>query len=222
MEKETVIIRLRATIDFSQETISWLDRIANTTDDKESDNGIWFAKERGKCFLEEHKYLWEQVLTAESDQVIQRYFLDLGFDEKLLPKTKITEAYFGSWVIEAAVTIAGSVGWTYTLIEAISRIPDIIEGLNKLKDSIVKGFHRKVDDKAIDLLTKQAQDRGLPSPPSHNVMIVKDFILDARPLTSLKPSEMKSHEIHLRAAVSQDVFTLILSEPLKTQHRQAR
>ena len=208
MEKETVIIRLKSTIDFGQKTISWLNRVANTTDDKENENRVWFAKERGKYFLGEFQNLWEQVLTTESDQVIQSYFLELGFDEKLLPRTKITEAYFGSWVMEAAVIIASSIGGTYALIKAVSEIPDMIEGLNKLKDIIAKNFHRKVEKKVIDLLTEQAQNYNLPLPPPHHVILMKDFVLDARPLASLKPSEMKSHEIHLRAAISQDAFAL--------------
>ena len=37
---------------------------------------------------------------------------------------------------------------------------------------------------------------------------VKDFVIDARPLTALTPREMKSHKIHLSTGVSIDAFTL--------------
>jgi len=131
MEKETVIIRLRASIDFGQETMSWLNRVAKIADEQKNDNGIWFAREGGKYFLSEFQYSWQQALTEETDQTIQNYFLELGFDERFLPKTKITETYSGSWVMEAAVTIASSIGGTYALIKGVSEIPDMIEGLTK-------------------------------------------------------------------------------------------
>lgn len=207
MEKETVIIRLRASIDFGQETMSWLNSVAKSADQQKNDNGIWFAREGGKYFLSEFQGTWRQALTEEADQTIQDYFLELGFDERFLPKTKITETYSGSWVMEAAVTIASSIGGTYALIKGVSEIPDMIEGLTKLKDSIAKKFHRRVDEKATDLLTEQAKRNSLPPPP-HHVMHMKDFVLDARPLASLRPSAMKSHAIHLQAAVSQDAFSL--------------
>lgn len=207
MEKETVILRLRASIDFEQETMAWLNRAAKNADDQNNENGLWFAREGGKYFLSEFQGSWRQALTEETDQSVQNYFLELGFDERFLPKTKITETYSGSWVMEAAVTIASSIGGTYTLIKGVSEIPDMIEGLTKLKDTIAKKFHRRVDDKATELLIEQAKRNSLPPPP-HHVMHMKDFVLDARPLASLKPEEMKSHAIHLQAAVSQYAFSL--------------
>lgn len=207
MEKETVIIRLKTSIDFGQETMSWLNHVANIADEQKDNNGVWFAKEGGKFFFIEFQGSWGQALTEVADKTIQNYFLELGFDERFLPKTKITETYSGSWVMEAAVTIASSIGGTYALIKGVSEIPDMIEGLTKLKDSIAKKFHRRIDDKATDLLKEEAKRNSLPPPP-HHVMHIKDFILDARPLASLKPSEMKSHAIHLQAAVSQDAFSL--------------
>jgi hypothetical protein len=207
MEKETVIIRLRASIDFEQDAKTWLNRIANIAEEQNSDNGIWFAREGGKYFLSEFQGSWRQALTEETDQTIQSYFKELGFNQNLLPKTKITETYSGSWVMEAAVTIASSIGGTYALIKGVSEIPDMIEGLTKLKDRIANRFHRRVDREAGELLREQVMRKNLPSPPPH-VMHMNDFVLDARPLASLKPSEMKSHAIHLQAAVSQDAFSL--------------
>lgn len=207
MEKETVIIRLRASIDFEQETISWLHHVSKIADEQKRDNEIWFAREGGKLFFSEFQSIWRQELTEEVDQSIQGYFVDLGFDKRFLPKTKITETYPGSWVMEAAVTIASSIGGTYALIKGVSEIPEMIEGLTKLKDIIAKRFLRRIDEKAAGLLTEQAKHNNLPSPP-HHVIHMNDFVLDARPLASLKPSEMKSHAIHLQAAVSQDSFSL--------------
>jgi len=207
MEKETVILRLRASIDFGQETMVWLNSVVKIADKQNDNYGIWFAREGGKVFLSEYQGLWRKALIEESDQIIQNYFLELGFSEEFLPRTKITEVYPGSWVMEAAVTIASSIGGTYALIKGVSEIPNMIEGLTKLKDIIAEKFHRRVDEKATKLLSEQAEQNNLPLPP-HHVIHMKDFVLDARPLASLKPSEMKSHSIHLRAAVSQDAFAL--------------
>jgi len=206
VEKETVIVRLRASIDIGQEAMSWMAELLKY-DRKQNDNELWFARDGGKIFLSEFHGSWRQALIEESDNAIQSYFLQLGFNQEFLPRTKVTEAYSGSWVMEAAVTIASSIGGTYALIKGISDIPDIAEGLTKLKDSIAKKFHRKVNTKAAELLVEQSKRNQLPPPPT-NILQTKDFVLDARPLLALKPSEMKAHSIHLQAAVSQDAFTL--------------
>lgn len=207
MEKETVIVSLRASIDFGKETKGWMSHSLELNKERENENGLWFAREGGKVFFSEFQGLWRQALTEETDDAIQKYFLELGFDERFLPKTKITETYYGSWVMEAAVTIASSIGGTYALIKGVSEIPDMVEGLTKLKDSIAKKFTYRVDIKAADLLAEQAKRYNLPAPPP-SVLQTKDFVLDARPLASLKPSEMKAHSIHLQAAISQDTFSL--------------
>lgn len=206
MEKETVIARLRASIDFGQEAMRWMNTSLENYDNK-NDNGLWFARDGGKIFLSEFSGSWRQALIEETDSTIQNYFVELGFNEEFLPKTKITEAYSGSWVMEAAVTIASSIGGTYALIKGISEIPDIAEGLTKLKDSIAKKFHHRANTKAAELLAEQAKRYHLPPPPT-SILKTKDFVLDARPLLALKPGEMKAHSIHLQAAVSQDAFTL--------------
>ncbi len=207
MEKETVIIRLRASIDFGQEAINWMNDALKISNEQKNDNGLWFARDGGKIFLSEFQGSWRQALTEESDQTIQNYFLELGFDKKFLPQTKITETYSGSWVMEAAVIIASSIGGTYALIKGVSEIPDMVEGLTKLKDLIAKKFTRRVNTKAAELLSEQAERNNLPAPPT-SILQTKDFVLDARPLASLKPSEMKAHAIHLQAAISQDAFSL--------------
>jgi len=102
-------------------------------------------KKGEKYFFGEFDRIWSQTLLNEVDQSIQNYFVELGFDEIYLPKTKIIETYSGSWIMEAAVTIASSIGGTYVLIKGVSEIPDMIEGLTKLKEMIAKNFHRKVD-----------------------------------------------------------------------------
>ena len=192
MEKETVILRLKTSIDFGQETISWLNQVSNIVDEQKKDNEIWFAKENGKYFLSKFKDTWQQAFTEEVDLTVQNYFLELGFDKDFLPKTKIIKSYSGSWVMEAAVTIASTIGGTYVLIKGVSEIPDMVEGLTKLKDIIAKKFHRRVDKEATDLLSEQAaKHNNLPSLP-HHVMQTKDFVLDDKPLASLKPNEMES------------------------------
>lgn len=207
MEKETVIIRLRASIDFEQEASSWMNNTLRIANQQNDNKGLWFIREGGRIFLSEFQGSWRDALVEETDEVVQNYFLQLGFDQRFLPRTKITETYSGSWVMEAAVTIASSIGGTYALIKGVSEISDIVEGLNKLKDSIADKFTKRVNRKAADLLVDQAKRNKIPLPPS-NILRTKDFVLDARPLASLKPSEMKAHAIHLQAAISQETFSL--------------
>ena len=206
MEKETVILRFRASIDFGQEAKSWLNSLLyNSTNDE--DNILWFAKENGKHFLSEYQGSWKDTLIEETEDKIHKYFIELKLEEKFLPKTKIIESYSGSWVMEAAVTMPGSIGGIYALITGISEIAVIVEGLTRLKDSIANKFTRRINAKAFDLISERCRRYNLPSPPE-NILHTKDFVMDARPLASIKPSEMKTHSIHLHVSVSQNIFTL--------------
>ena len=201
MEKETVILRLRVSIDIGQDAITWMNSVTNF--DKQNDNVFWFAKDGGKIFLSIFQNSWQQALVEETDQTIQIYLLELGFNEKLLPKTKITEAFSSSWEMYAEVTILASVRVTFALIKDVSEIPDMVEGLTKLKDSIADKFFRRADIKAAELLKELAKINQLPPPPA-NILEMVDFVLDARPILLLKPSEMKADSLYFQAAVSQD------------------
>lgn len=206
MEKQTIILRITASIDFGQEAINWMDEIAKGRSEGELGN-LWFITHHGQDFLNEFRGQFGNILIEEIDNEVQSFFRERGMEEEFLPKAEVVETYIGSLTIATIVAIGYAVGKTYEVIKGVSEIPDAVDGLTKLKNSIIKTFKRKSNARARELLFEQAKRQNLPAPPQ-NVLEVKDFVIDARPLSALRPNEMKSHSIHLNAGVSQDSFTL--------------
>jgi hypothetical protein len=198
MEKETVLAKIRATIEFSDKAHQWLEKL-----EKED---VWFAKQRGALFFSEFRRTWEGTLITSAEPIINDYFLKLGLSENRLPKLKIYESYHGSFIMEAALTMFGTVGTVYTVLKGISEIPQIADGLVELKERLKKAFSRKASEKVREHLNSSSNRYEIPAPPSNPINT--DFSLDARPLLSLTPSIMKSHKVHLNVAVSRDSFTL--------------
>jgi hypothetical protein len=198
MERETVLAKIRATLDFSEETRVWLDNLPQD---------IWFRKDRSSLFFSEFKNTWEKTLIDTAQPVIQNYFRKLGLAENNLPQVKVYESYKGSWIVESALTIAGSVGSAYYILKAVSEIPEIVKGLSDLKDLMRKTFNTNANKAATNHLKNQGQrQRNLPPPPRQ--LLQTDFVIDARPLLSLTPAKMKSHKIHLNVAISKDILTI--------------
>lgn len=109
----------------------------------------------------------------ESTQsVFDAYFLDLGLSEDRLPKVELTDSRSGSWIMEAALMMFGTVGTTYTIPERIEPV-----------------------------LSNAGIEAHLPTPVQSNPVSVTCSI-DARPLRGLTPDVAKSHSIHLAVAVS--------------------
>lgn len=206
MEKQTIILRITASIDFGQEAINWMNEIAQERSEGEISN-IWFIIDHGQSFLNEFRGQFGNILIEEIDTEVQGYFRERGMEEEFLPKAEVVETYIGSLTIATIVAIGYAVGKTYEVIKGVSEIPDTVGGLTKLKNSIVNKFARKSNAKAKEILDDLAKRQNLPAPPQ-NVIDIKDFVIDARPLSALKPSEMKSHSVHLNAGVSQYSFTL--------------
>lgn len=200
MEKETILAKIRASMKFSLETSQWLEgpRI------KETD--IWFKKEGGSLFFAEFRREWDKILIDSAEPFIQNYFRELGISSNNLPRIEVYESYHGSWIIDAALVMGGSIGFVYALLKGISEIPKIIDGINELKDKIAHKFSKEANKQVNNLLESQAERYHISSPPINPVST--DFIIDARPLLSLTPSIMKSHKIHLNVAISRDSFTL--------------
>ena len=206
MEKQTIILRITATIDFGQEAINWMDEITNGRSDNELSN-LWIIKDHGQYFLNEFRGQFGEILIEEIDSEVQAYFKERGMSEEYLPKAEVVETFAGSLTIATIVAIGYAVGKTYEVIKGVSEIPETVGGLTKLKNSIVNKFRRRSNAKAKEILDDQAKRQNLPAPPQ-NIIDVKNFVIDARPLSALRPSEMKSHSIHLTAGVSQESFTL--------------
>ncbi len=201
MEKETTLANIRATMSFSEETLEWLERLPQVDGED-----VWFKREEGSLFFSEFRGHWAKTLTDSSQEMVQRFFSELGIPEDNLPKVKVYESYSGSWEIEAAIVMAGSIGTAYTILKAVSELPKIADGLNELKGRLKRVFAKKANRAVNEHLTSQSDRYAFPSPPSEPVRT--NFVIDVRPLLSITPSIMKSHKVHLGVAISKDSFSL--------------
>lgn len=201
MEKETILAKIRATMSFSEETFEWLRRLPQI--ERED---VWFTREGGSLFFSEFRRSWEEILINSSESMVQGYFRELGIPEDNLPKAKVYESYSGSWIIDAAIVMAGSMGTVYAILKSVSELPKIADGLTELKDRLKRTFAKNANKAVNEHLKSQSTRYNFPPPPVEPLST--DFVIDARPLLSLTPSIMKSHKIHLNAAISRDSFSL--------------
>jgi len=199
MINQTILINVRASIRVSQQTIGIL-RLHY----KENQKLSWFCSKDGneiyfnqKVFFTEYRRLWNDCLIESCQPEFDDFFCKLGWNTNFIeyPQITILETYEGSWIIEAAVIVAASVTTTYAVIKAISEIPDMIEGLQKLKEKIATKFQKKVNIKAIEII--DVEDL-LELPEAFGT----DIIIDARPLEALSPKDLCEHSIHLKVNVT--------------------
>jgi hypothetical protein len=202
MEKETVLARIRLTLDLNEQTKAWLRTMPNA----------WFAQSDGSGFLSEFGGTWERLFVEDAQAEIQHFFQELGVSPDHMPMVRTGERYVGSWIADASVVMFGSVGTAYTVLKGVSELPEIADGLSKLKQRIVKRLRPHLDSAVRDSLNGAARNvipgevLGL-TPPPRSVATV-DLVIDARPTLSLTPALMKSHQIHLSVAVSRQSLTL--------------
>lgn len=201
MEKETILAKIRATMSFSEETFAWLENLPRI--DRED---VWFKREGGALFFSEFRGTWKEILVGSSEPLVQGYFRELGIPKNKLPKIRVYESYSGSWIIDAAIVMKGSMGAAYAVLKAVSELPKIFDGLTELKNRLRKAFTKKANEAVTEQLKSSSARYNFPPPPTKPLST--DFVIDARPLLSLTPSIMKSHKIHLNAAISRDSFSL--------------
>lgn len=198
MQKETILAKIRVHMKFNEKTASWFEKIQRPN--------LWFAQEYGMHYLAEFGGTWNEILVTTAEHEVNSYFSELGLPQDKLPHVRIFESYSGSWVIEAAITMFASVGTAYTILKGVSELPKIADGITELKQRLKKEFTNKAEEKARKYIESQVKELDLPEPPKS--LIDCDFTIDARPLLSLTPAIMKSHKIHLNAAISRESFTL--------------
>ncbi len=201
MEKVTVLAKVRAEIKFSPETLGWLKEIP-----KIDDENVWLKKQNGIPFFSEFGGLWERDLIETGTPIIQNYFRDIGIPKADLPLLKVYESFPGSWIIDAAVIIVGSMGVAHKTLKSASELPEIAKGLSELKNSLLAAFRNKVTLSAYEKLRDSSSRYNCPPPPKNTLIV--NYTIDARPLGNLSPAIMKSHKIHLSVAISRDSFSL--------------
>ena len=198
MEKETILAKLHISMKYSRTTLNWFK--------KAQAKELWFAQENGAVFFSEFRGQWERNLVKTCEPIVQSYFKRLDCPPDLLPRIVVYESYPGSWIMEAAIVMFASVGTAYTILKALAELPQIADGLTELKDRLKEEFTGIVNENIRGHFASSAQEQDLPRPPQNPA--VADFVIDARPILSLTPSEMKSHKIHLSVGVSRNAFTL--------------
>jgi len=186
---------------FSEETFAWLENLPRI-DRKD----VWFKREGGALFFSEFRGIWKEILVDSSEPLVQGYFRELGIPENKLPKIRVYESYPGSWIIDAAIVMTGSMGAVYAVLKAVSELPKIADGLTELKNRLKKAFTKKANEAVNEQLKSSSSRYNFLPPPAQPLST--DFVIDARPLLSLIPSIMKSHKIHLNVAISRNFFSL--------------
>lgn len=199
MQKETVLANIKFSFSYSEETQKWLSKYLDNSN-------VWFASSEGTQFFGEYSQTWDRILVDHTQDEVKEYFLSLGLSAENLPYVKINEHFAGSWVIDASIVMASTIGSTYTILKGISELPKIVDGLVELKNRIKKRIHKNTNDKVRDLLEEQGKRFELKSPPKN--VIESNFTIDARPILSLTPAKMKHHKIHLSVGVSEESFTI--------------
>lgn len=205
MNKETVLAKLRCTVAFTQQGMGFM-REAHYAMHEEFSETVYFRS---------RAEIWDGFFRKISQDEVNDYFLKLGFPEDRLPRVQLYESYSGSWVIDGAIIMAGTISSVYAFLKGISEIPEIIDGLSELKNRITNKFQRKANERAVgelrQILPKQVVRQQVPER-----LLDVDFVIDARPLASLSDRAVKAHAIHLSVAISMLSLTVenLGDEPL--------
>jgi hypothetical protein len=204
MNKQTVIANLRAEIALSEELQGFFEQFEN------QDNA-WFAKDGGDLFLSEFGFEWNNNFAEVAQELFDQHFMSLGVREDQLPKVKVTDSRRGSWVMEAALTVFGTVGTTYTILKAIAELPKLADGLEeakkRLQKELTQRFKKRIPERIEPVLTNSGISATLPPSVKRNPVSVTCSI-DARPLRALTPDTVKSHSIHLSVGVSRSALSI--------------
>jgi hypothetical protein len=204
MQKETVIANVRAEIALSQDLQGFLLQFSNR-------ENAWFARDSGDLLLAEFGHEWNNNFVEVAQSVFDGYFRELGLPEDLQPRVKLTDSRRGSWIMEAALTMFGTIGSTYTVLKAVAELPKLADGLEETKKRLQKEltvrFKKKVPERIEPVLQNITPPVQLPPPALANPITVHCTI-DARPLRGLTPDIAKSHAIHLSVAVSRSALSV--------------
>ncbi|MCG8403869.1 MAG: hypothetical protein MI923_01600 [Phycisphaerales bacterium] len=206
MRKETVLASVRTTIRFSEEMSEWI---------RSNERQFWFAREGGTVFFGEYSEIWNSLLIHTCEPVIQDYFRELGIEDEYMPQLRMQESYRGSWIIDCAIVMFASAGTAYAILKGVSELPAIADGLAELKRRLKPKVSEAVGDRSREQIVAETQEHDAQELPRH--IVTTDFVIDARPMLSLTPAQLKSHKIHLSAGISRDSFTLenLGNEPLR-------
>ena len=200
MQKETVIAKVRAELSFSDKGKDYMRGL----------QGSWLSESNGDMFLREFGGHWNGIFTEYGQDLFQDYFKEMGLNSERLPQFRVVDSHRGSWVMEAALTMFGSIGSVYVVLKSISDLPKIADGLEELKSRLSKELGSKFEESIRDRIEPSLGNidtfEQLPPPPKH--LTISSFSIDARPLRNLTPDKLLNHKIHLSAGISRSAFVL--------------
>lgn len=204
MQKETVIATIRAEITLSPKLQVFLSQF------RDQENA-WFARDDGDLLLAEFGHEWNSNFLEVAQSVYDSYFRELGFPDDRIPTVKLTDSRRGSWLMEAALIMFGTIGTTYTILKGLSELPQLADGLEntkkRLQQELSARFKKKVPERIEPMLQNATPSVQLPPQVAVGAVLV-NCTIDARPLRGLTPDVAKSHAIHLSVAVSRSALSV--------------
>jgi hypothetical protein len=198
MQKQTVIATVRAEMTLSQELQAFLKQFSDN-------HNAWFARDSGDLLLAEFGYEWNNNFVEVAQSVFDGYFESIGLRADLRPQVKLIDSRRGSWLMEAALIMFGTIGSTFAILKGLAELPKVADGLEetkkRLQNELTARFRKKVPERLEPVLENAVPPVRLPPPAVLHPVSVSCSI-DARPLRGLTPDVAKSHAIHLSVAVS--------------------
>ncbi len=200
MQKETVIAKVRGELSLSDSGREYIRRL----------EGSWIAENEGDMFLQEFGGHWNHIFSDYGQNLFEEHFRELGLNTERLPQFRVVDSRRGSWIMEAALTMFGSIGSVYIVLKGISELPQIADGIEELKSRLSKElsakFQKEVRERIEPTIGNIDNVSNLPNPPKD--LVSCSFSIDARPLRSLTPDKLLDHKLHLSAGISRSVFAL--------------
>ena len=204
MKKETVIAKLRGEISLTDEFREFLSQF-------EDNDNAWFARQGGDIFLGEFGHEWNSNFVEVVQTFFDKHFVNIGLPEENLPKVNVVDSRRGSWIVDAALTMFGTVGTVYTLLKGVSELPAIADGLEETKNRLTKELSERFRTKIPERIEPIISNFNPPTSPAKSLPpnpVNVAFSIDARPLRGLTPDTFKTHAIHLSVGVSRSALSV--------------
>lgn len=203
MENETVLARLNAVLEFTDQGKEWLSAHPD----------LWFAREGGNLFWGEFRGRWNTIFVEALEPAFKDYFWEIGVPEEQVPEVRVVETYPGSWVIDAVLLMGGSIGTVYAVLKGVSELPKIAEGIEQVREWARRDLE-KTFESSVRSQVQQSSNQQLALPPK---LVNTTFTIDARPVQALQPDKALDHQIHLSVGMSRSGFTLenLGDEPMR-------
>lgn len=208
--KQTVLANSRAEIALTTAFREFLTRYRD-------DPNAWFVRDGGDTFLGELGGDWNSIFTEYLESFFLSYFERLGIEVQNRINVEPTDSRRGSWIMEAALTMFGTVGTAYQVLKGVGELPKIADGIEETKSRVQHGletaFGRKMLER-IEPYIEQAKPSMRDIPGVSQLQLIPpaplsvSFSIDSRPLRGLTPDKIHSHSIHLAVGVSRSALSI--------------